>query len=81
MPAHNADTSDTTTMPEKLLTATDPLQAVLPATRALPEVVGNKHYRSYATLVALAALELAQLRIGTRPPVSPLAGSFSGHFS
>lgn len=58
VPAHNADARHATTMLEKLLTAVDPLQAVHPATRVLVDVVGNKRYCSYATVVALTEFEL-----------------------
>lgn len=49
-----ADSGDTTTMVETLLTAAEHIDAVLPAGADLAEVVGDKGYHSNQTLVALA---------------------------
>ena len=50
----DAAAGDTTTMVETLLTATEQLDAVLPAGADLAEVVGDKGYHSNQTLVTLA---------------------------
>ena len=52
----DADTGDTETMVETLVIAAEQLDAVLPAGADLNEVVGDKGYHSYQTLVTLAAL-------------------------
>ena len=51
-----ADTGDTETMVETLVTPAEQLDAVLPAGADLNEVVGDKGYHSNQTLVTLAAL-------------------------
>ena len=54
----DAAAGDTTTMVETLITAAEPVEAVLPPGGGLAEVVGDKGYHSNATLVALAELGL-----------------------
>ncbi len=52
----DADAGDTKTIVETLTTATEQVEAVLPAGTGLTEVVGDKGYHSNETLVALAQL-------------------------
>ena len=52
----DADAGDTKTMSETLIAAAEQVEAVLPASAGVAEVVGDKGYHSNATLVALAEL-------------------------
>ena len=52
----DADDGDTTTMVETLITAAEPVEAVLPAGAGITEVVGDKGYHSNDTMVAFADL-------------------------
>ena len=54
----DANAGDTTTMVETLVTATEQVEAVLPAGGGIAEVVGDKGYHSNETLIGLADLGL-----------------------
>jgi len=54
----DASAGDTTTMVETLITATEQVEAVLPAGGGVAEVVADKGYHSNETIVALADLGL-----------------------
>ena len=68
----DADSGDTTTMVETLITAAEQVEAVLPPGGGLAQVVADNGYHSNPTVMALAELGLRSYVFGAGPRTAPV---------